>query len=98
MATALKTPTKVPTKAPKAPAKAVKQVAKTVKAVPSAQVPTDDRMTNGERMKRLEELLSQANSKLRYMGTEIDRLRGDNDNLRRANKIMESRVMGKSYE
>jgi hypothetical protein len=46
----------------------------------------------------VKEWIDQASSRLMSMRTEIDRLKEDNQKLRRANKIMEQRVMGMSTE
>lgn len=42
--------------------------------------------------------IDQASSRMMSMRTEIDRLKEDNEKLRRANKIMEQRVMNMSVE
>jgi hypothetical protein len=46
----------------------------------------------------VKEWIDQASSRLMSMRTEIDRLKEENQKLRRANKIMEQRVMGMSVE
>jgi hypothetical protein len=46
----------------------------------------------------VKEWIDQASSRLMSMRTEIDRLKEDNQKLRRANKIMEQRVMGMSTD
>jgi hypothetical protein len=46
----------------------------------------------------VKEWIDQASSRLMSMRTEIDRLKEDNAKLRRANKIMEQRVMNMSVE
>ena len=46
----------------------------------------------------VKEWIDQASSRLMSMRTEIDRLKEDNAKLRRANKVMEQRVMGMSLE
>jgi hypothetical protein len=46
----------------------------------------------------VKEWIDQASSRMMSMRTEIDRLKEDNDKLRRANKIMEQRVMNMSVE
>ena len=42
--------------------------------------------------------IDQASSRMSHMRTEIDRLKEENAKLRRANKVMEQRVMGMSIE
>ena len=42
--------------------------------------------------------IDQASSRMMNMRTEIERLKEDNLKLRRANKVMEQRVMGMSIE
>ena len=46
----------------------------------------------------VKEWIDQANSRLAYMTTEIERLKEENKKLKRANKVMEQRVMGMSTE
>ena len=46
----------------------------------------------------VKEWIDQASSRMMSMRTEIERLKEDNMKLRRANKIMEQRVMGMSVE
>jgi len=46
----------------------------------------------------VKEWIDQASSRLMSMRTEIERLKEDNAKLRRANKLMEQRVMGMSIE
>jgi FtsZ-binding cell division protein ZapB len=42
--------------------------------------------------------IKQAESRITYLTTEVGRLKEENQSLRRANKVMESRVMGASRE
>ena len=42
--------------------------------------------------------IKQAESRLAYLTTTVERLKGENVALRKANKIMEARVMGLSQE
>ena len=42
--------------------------------------------------------IRQAESRLAYLTTTVERLKGENAGLRKANKIMEGRVMGQSQE
>ena len=42
--------------------------------------------------------IDQASSRMNHMTTEIERLKEENKALRRANKAMEQRVMGVSFE
>jgi hypothetical protein len=46
----------------------------------------------------VKEWIDQASSRMMSMRTEIERLKEDNAKLRRANKVMEQRVMGMSLE
>jgi hypothetical protein len=46
----------------------------------------------------VKEWIDQASSRMMSMRTEIDRLKEENIKLRRANKIMEQRVMNMSVE
>ena len=46
----------------------------------------------------VKEWIDQASSRLMSMRTEIERLKEENAKLRRANKVMEQRVMGMSIE
>lgn len=46
----------------------------------------------------VKEWIDQASSRMMSMRTEIDRLKEENLKLRRANKVMEQRVMGMSLE
>jgi len=42
--------------------------------------------------------IKQAESRLAYLTTTVARLKEDNASLRKANKVMEARVMGQSQE
>lgn len=42
--------------------------------------------------------IRQAESRLAYLSTTVERLKAENVSLRKANKIMEMRVMGQSQE
>lgn len=42
--------------------------------------------------------IRQAESRLAYLTTTVERLKAENTSLRKANKIMEGRVMGQSQE
>ena len=42
--------------------------------------------------------IKQAESRLTYLTTTVARLKEENEGLRRANKVMEARVMGNSQE
>jgi len=46
----------------------------------------------------VKEWIDQASSRLAYMTSEILRLKEENQKLKRANKVMETRVMGMSLE
>jgi len=46
----------------------------------------------------VKEWIDQASSRLAYMTSEIERLKEENQKLKRANKVMEQRVMGMSLE
>ena len=46
----------------------------------------------------VKEWIDQASSRLAYMTSEIERLKEENKKLKRANKLMEQRVMGMSTE
>ena len=46
----------------------------------------------------VKEWIDQASSRLAYMTSEIERLKAENQKLKRANKVMEQRVMGMSLE
>jgi hypothetical protein len=46
----------------------------------------------------VKEWIDQASSRLAYMTSEILRLKEENQKLKRANKVMETRVMGISLE
>lgn len=46
----------------------------------------------------VKEWIDQASSRMSHMRTEIDRLKEENAKLRRANKVMEQRVMNMSVE
>jgi len=42
--------------------------------------------------------IRQAESRLAYLSTTVERLKAENAGLRKANKVMEARVMGQSQE
>jgi hypothetical protein len=42
--------------------------------------------------------IKQAESRLAYLTTTVERLKAENASLRKANKVMEARVMGQSQE
>ena len=46
----------------------------------------------------VQEWIEQASSRLNHMTSEIARLKEENAKLRKANMVMEKRVMGTSYE
>ena len=71
----------------KAPAKAVKTAAKAI------DPPAEYRMP-----KEVAEWIEQAESRLKYLTTKVAELKAENDLLRKANKVMEARVMGQSQE
>lgn len=83
--------------AKKTPAKKVLPAAKKVlvqsKVVATAKKEEEFRMPT-----EVKEWIDQASSRMSHMRTEIDRLKEDNLKLRRANKLMEQRVMGMSVE
>ena len=68
----------------KTPAKAVKQ---------AATAPVEYRMPT-----EVADWIKQAESRIAYLTTTVDRLKDDNALLRKANKVMEQRVMGQSQE
>ena len=70
--------------ATKTPAKAVKQA---VEAPEQYRMPVE-----------VADWIKQAESRIAYFTTTVNRLKDENAQLRRANKIMEARVMGQSQE
>jgi hypothetical protein len=71
--------------ATKAPTKAVKQ--------PLEQPVSEYRMPV-----EVADWIRQAEARISYLTTTVDRLKEENTGLRKANKIMEARVMGQSQE
>lgn len=71
----------------KAPAKAVKTAAKAIEPAIEYRMP-----------KEVAEWIEQAESRLKYLTTKVAELKAENDLLRKANKVMEARVMGQSQE
>ena len=63
------------------------KVVATVKTEEEFRMPTE-----------VKEWIDQASSRMSHMRTEIDRLKEENAKLRRANKVMEQRVMNMSVE
>ena len=70
--------------ATKAPTKAVKQA---IAAPEEYRMPVE-----------VADWIKQAESRIAYFTTTVTRLKDENAQLRRANKIMEARVMGQSQE
>ena len=55
--------------------------------------------TSEYRMPReVSEWIEHAESRLKYLTTKVAELKAENDLLRKANKVMEARVMGQSQE
>lgn len=55
--------------------------------------------TSEYRMPReVSEWIEQAESRLKYLTTKVAELKAENDLLRKANKVMESRVLNQSQE
>jgi hypothetical protein len=73
--------------ATKAPTKAVKTAQNEPEAVVEYRMPTE-----------VANWIRQAESRLAYLTTTVERLKAENVGLRKANKIMEMRVMGQSQE
>lgn len=71
--------------ATKAPSKAVKR--------PLEQPVSEYRMPV-----EVADWIRQAEARISYLTTTVDRLKEENTGLRKANKIMEARVMGQSQE
>ena len=80
-------------KAPSVPAKAPSKPAKASKPVQATEV------TSGYRMPlEVADWIKCAESRITYLRTTVDRLTEENVALRKANKLMEARVMGQSQE
>jgi hypothetical protein len=77
---------------------AVKKAAPKKVLVQSKVVATAKKTEEFRMPMEVKEWIDQASSRMMSMRTEIDRLKEDNQKLRRANKIMEQRVMGMSVE
>jgi hypothetical protein len=74
--------------AKKTPIKAVKTPPKVVKEpVQEYRMPVE-----------VADWIKQAESRITYLTTEVGRLKEENQSLRKANKVMEARVMGVSRE
>ena len=73
--------------ATKTPTKAVKTAQNEPEAVTEYRMPTE-----------VADWIRQAESRLAYLTTTVARLKEENTSLRKANKIMEGRVMGQSQE
>jgi hypothetical protein len=48
--------------------------------------------------KAIADWVEQAEARMRYYTAKVDELQAENDRLRKANKVMEARVMGQSSE
>ena len=48
--------------------------------------------------REVSEWIEQAESRIKYLTTKVAELKAENDLLRKANKVMEVRVMGQSQE
>jgi hypothetical protein len=83
----------VTAKKPAAKKTAPKKIVAQTKVVATAKKAEEFRMPM-----EVKEWIDQASSRMMSMRTEIDRLKEDNIKLRRANKIMEARVMNASFE
>lgn len=72
----------------------IKTPAKTTRKAVAASEPTSE-----YRMPReVSEWVEQAESRIKYLTTKVTELKAENDLLRKANKVMEVRVMGQSQE
>ena len=68
-----------------------KALAKAVK--PAAEAPVEYRMPM-----EVADWIRQAESRISYLTSKVAELKEENTSLRRANKVMEARVMGQSQE
>lgn len=71
----------------KAPAKAVKTAAKAIEPAVEYRMPME-----------VADWIRQAESRISYLTSKVADLKEENTSLRRANKVMEARVMGQSQE
>jgi uncharacterized protein (DUF2236 family) len=76
------------TTSPKPAAKALKQ------AIPAPAAPVAEYRMPSE----VADWIKRAEARLTFMATQVQDLKDENAKLRRANKVMESRVMGQSQE
>lgn len=75
------------TTSPKPAAKASKPAAKASQPAVEYRMPIE-----------VSDWIRQAESRISYLTTKVDELKAENVSLRRANKVMEQRVMGQSQE
>lgn len=75
---------KINEKSPKTPAKAPKQA---VEAAVEYRMPVE-----------VSDWIRQAESRISYLTNRVEELKNENTTLRKANKVMEARVMGQSQE
>ncbi len=71
----------------KTPAKAVKAAPKAAEPVVEYRMPVE-----------VSNWIKQAESRISYLTNRVEELKNENAGLRKANKIMEARVMGQSQE
>ena len=71
----------------KTPAKALKRPAKATEEAAEYRMPTE-----------VANWIKQAESRISYLTGKVEDLKAENITLRRANKVMEARVMGQSQE
>lgn len=60
--------------------------------------PATDSVQTYRMPKDVADWIKQAESRITYLTTTVERLKDENKNLRAANKVMEQRVMGYSQE
>ena len=77
---------------------AKKPAAKKASVQPSKKTSVQPREEEFRMPTEVKEWIDQASSRMSHMRTEIDRLKEENLKLRRANKLMEQRVMNMSVE
>ena len=77
---------------------AKKPPAKKTSVQPSKKPSVQPREEEFRMPTEVKEWIDQASSRMSHMRTEIDRLKEENAKLRRANKVMEQRVMNMSVE
>jgi len=77
---------------------AKKPAAKKASVQPSKKTSVQPKAEEFRMPTEVKEWIDQASSRMSHMRTEIDRLKEENLKLRRANKLMEQRVMNMSVE